>query len=426
MLFVMSLKDRNITTIHREHLTENFVILDKTYVDDIELSAKAKGVMTRLFSLPPNWKIIVEVLVEHFTDGYDSLKSAFMELRRNGYLEYIEFRVNGKIHSREFFTHAIPFELDRENFKPRARVVHVKSEEEIEEFAHNYYLQPRKKRQVLKWHELSKEEQKARKKNTAIRYDKASRIDFDDLFGGAEEDETLGNQGNLPEGENPSLEEKQPEGENPSEEKNPETENPSLVPEAENPPQEKPLQGNPPEEKPPVGKPAEENPSLLNNNVLNHLSTNYLSTDDLSTESLINKQTEKESSFVDLNEEMKQDIVEFFESAFEEKLRKSGLKGLVNAAVHALTEDGKVVDEFSVSAMIESYIDKMQKHWVGAPDTTYANMVRNAIKDQWTIRPKVDREQKILDMTLARQEQASTSDQSDSLQFMEGASRFWG
>ena len=47
----------------------NFVMIDKTFLEDERLSFKAKGILAYLLSKPDNWKVIVGNLVKYSNDG---------------------------------------------------------------------------------------------------------------------------------------------------------------------------------------------------------------------------------------------------------------------------------------------------------------------------------------------------------------------
>lgn len=72
--------------IIRERLEINFAQVPKTALKDRNLSLKAKGLYSYLFSLPEDWKIFKTEIVKNFSDGKDSLNSAFKELEANGYI----------------------------------------------------------------------------------------------------------------------------------------------------------------------------------------------------------------------------------------------------------------------------------------------------------------------------------------------------
>ncbi len=72
-----------------------YVIFDKSFLLDPELSAKAKGVLSYLLSLPANWILRVSELEKHFTDGKKSIYGGLRELKSAGYV--IHERTRNKI-----------------------------------------------------------------------------------------------------------------------------------------------------------------------------------------------------------------------------------------------------------------------------------------------------------------------------------------
>ena len=54
-----------------------------------ELSLKAKGLMTVLMDLPPNWRFSVAGLSKIMPDGPDAIRTTMQELESMGYLERI-------------------------------------------------------------------------------------------------------------------------------------------------------------------------------------------------------------------------------------------------------------------------------------------------------------------------------------------------
>lgn len=72
--------------IIRERIETGFTMVPKIALKDPKLSLKAKGLYSYLFSLPEDWKVYKTEIVKHFTDGKDSMNSAFKELEDNGYI----------------------------------------------------------------------------------------------------------------------------------------------------------------------------------------------------------------------------------------------------------------------------------------------------------------------------------------------------
>lgn len=63
----------------------NFVMLDKTFLEDDRLSFKAKGILAYLLSKPDNWKVIVGNLVKYSKDGKSAIYAGLKELKECGY-----------------------------------------------------------------------------------------------------------------------------------------------------------------------------------------------------------------------------------------------------------------------------------------------------------------------------------------------------
>lgn len=68
------------------------VISNKLAVEETRLSLKAKGLMMYLLARPDNWCFNIEDIQKHFSDGRDSVRSAWNELIRFEYVKRIEHR----------------------------------------------------------------------------------------------------------------------------------------------------------------------------------------------------------------------------------------------------------------------------------------------------------------------------------------------
>lgn len=77
-----------MTILRSQHKKGNFVILSKNFLQDKTLSLKAKGLLAYLLSLPDDWKIYVNELSVHSTDGSQATRSAIKELINRGYITY--------------------------------------------------------------------------------------------------------------------------------------------------------------------------------------------------------------------------------------------------------------------------------------------------------------------------------------------------
>lgn len=73
--------------IHRKKKTSNFIMLDKTALQDPRLSWKAKGLHSYLIGLPDDWKINIADLSNRSEDGRESTGNGMKELIAAGYVQ---------------------------------------------------------------------------------------------------------------------------------------------------------------------------------------------------------------------------------------------------------------------------------------------------------------------------------------------------
>lgn len=73
-------------SIYRVKKNANYVVMNRTVLNDECLSWKAKGLHAYMLSMPDDWIFYNEELVKHSTDGIAVLKNAIKELKQSGYL----------------------------------------------------------------------------------------------------------------------------------------------------------------------------------------------------------------------------------------------------------------------------------------------------------------------------------------------------
>lgn len=81
--------------IKRRSRKENFTTVNNEYLQDAALSWKAKGLITYIMSLPPDWRLNVRDLKNRSKDGRDATAAGLRELIENGYCQRLEIRKNG-------------------------------------------------------------------------------------------------------------------------------------------------------------------------------------------------------------------------------------------------------------------------------------------------------------------------------------------
>lgn len=85
-----------------------YVTIDKTGVDDPNLSWAATGLLTYLIGKPGNWKINITHLSSVKTCKETATKSALKELREANYCHYFMVRKNGKISETFYLVFEVP------------------------------------------------------------------------------------------------------------------------------------------------------------------------------------------------------------------------------------------------------------------------------------------------------------------------------
>ena len=75
-----------MSTVFRVEKTANYTVMSNTHLKDRRLSFKAKGLLSVILSLPPDWDYTVTGLAIIAADGVDSVKTAVKELEKYGYI----------------------------------------------------------------------------------------------------------------------------------------------------------------------------------------------------------------------------------------------------------------------------------------------------------------------------------------------------
>ena len=75
-----------IMAIIRVEKRSNYTVVDNTFIRDMNLSMKAKGLMLLMLSLPPEWDYSVAGLAAICKEGMTAIRGALKELEDAGYL----------------------------------------------------------------------------------------------------------------------------------------------------------------------------------------------------------------------------------------------------------------------------------------------------------------------------------------------------
>lgn len=82
----MEKEDKRLNEVIRvQKRPNNFVMIDKGFLENPNLSWKAKGILAYLLSKPDNWKVVTRNLVNQSVDGKSAVYSGLKELSEQGY-----------------------------------------------------------------------------------------------------------------------------------------------------------------------------------------------------------------------------------------------------------------------------------------------------------------------------------------------------
>ena len=86
---------KNTTKYYRVVKNENYSVISNGFIRRKDLSWKAKGILTYILTLPDDWKINLNEITTHATDGEKSFRSGWKELETTGYIKRYPVR-NGQ------------------------------------------------------------------------------------------------------------------------------------------------------------------------------------------------------------------------------------------------------------------------------------------------------------------------------------------
>lgn len=95
-------------SILRVEKNKNYTVMNRTALNDVRMSWKAKGIIAYMLSMPDDWTFYIEELVTHSTDGEASFRSGLKELKDHGYVKRFPIREMNKIISWETVIYEVP------------------------------------------------------------------------------------------------------------------------------------------------------------------------------------------------------------------------------------------------------------------------------------------------------------------------------
>jgi len=104
--------------IIKRHKKNNFLVLDKTALNDPSLSWQAKGLHAYLMGLPIEWEVNVRDLTNRSTNGKDSTSAVINELIKAGYVKRERITEKGKFAGYDYSVFETPQTANPITVKP--------------------------------------------------------------------------------------------------------------------------------------------------------------------------------------------------------------------------------------------------------------------------------------------------------------------
>jgi hypothetical protein len=91
----MILKSDKKRCVFTKKAPKPFASILNTTLCDKRLSYRSRGILASLLSKPDNWQVFLQDVVDNGTEGVDSVRACFRELKALGYAKLIRFSVGG-------------------------------------------------------------------------------------------------------------------------------------------------------------------------------------------------------------------------------------------------------------------------------------------------------------------------------------------
>ena len=104
--------------VFRVHKTDNYTVMSNHHLRNVNLTLKAKGLMSLMLSLPDDWDYSAKGLSTLSVGGEDAVKSALKELEEQHYLKRTPIREKGVIRDWQYDIYENPESLENRAFEP--------------------------------------------------------------------------------------------------------------------------------------------------------------------------------------------------------------------------------------------------------------------------------------------------------------------
>lgn len=137
-------EDKRLNEVIRvQKRPNNFVMIDKGFLENPNLSWKAKGILAYLLSKPNNWKVITRDLVNRSTDGKAAVYSGLKELKEYGY--YIKCPIRNEEGTRIVQWESTVYECPTESYKNTSVSLLTDFQEIEKQEIENLYIENRER-----------------------------------------------------------------------------------------------------------------------------------------------------------------------------------------------------------------------------------------------------------------------------------------
>lgn len=105
--------------VFRVEKTRDYTVMSNHHLRDLNLSLKAKGLLSQMLSLPENWDYTLSGLCTINRESRDAIRSAINELEQAGYIERRQTTDSrGRFSSNEYVIHELPTSTMPEDTPP--------------------------------------------------------------------------------------------------------------------------------------------------------------------------------------------------------------------------------------------------------------------------------------------------------------------
>ena len=102
--------------VFRVDKSRDFTVVANCVFKDRSLSAKAKGILVEMLSLPESWDYTLKGLTTLFSDGIDSIRQGINELEKHGYIVRERKRdARGRLGGMEYVIYETPHVVQNES-----------------------------------------------------------------------------------------------------------------------------------------------------------------------------------------------------------------------------------------------------------------------------------------------------------------------